>query len=67
MKLGLTPLMVAAEKGLEEALEMLVEVGADVNATDSEGKGVVARSGSISVLRFLLDAGIDLDHRDSSG
>ncbi|XP_063864542.1 26S proteasome non-ATPase regulatory subunit 10-like isoform X2 [Scylla paramamosain] len=64
---GLTPLMVAAEKGHEEALKTLVKVGANVNATDTGGKGVVARSGSSSVLRFLLGAGLDLDHRDSSG
>ncbi|MPC15253.1 Death-associated protein kinase 1 [Portunus trituberculatus] len=64
---GVTPLMAAAEKGQEEALKTLVKAGADVNATDSEGKGVVVRSGSSSVLRLLLDAGIDLDHRDSLG
>lgn len=64
---GLTPLMVAAEEGQEEALKALVKVGADINAMDTGGKGVASRSASISVLRFLLDAGIDLDHRDSSG
>ena len=64
---GLTPLMVATEKGHEEALATLMKVGADVNAEDYAGMGVVARAKTNTLLKFLLSAGADLDHRDSSG
>ncbi len=63
-ELSLTPLMRAAMAGHVEAVKLLIEAGADVNAHDARRIGntalnEVAGDGSFVMIEMLLEAGAD--------
>ncbi|MDR3331699.1 MAG: ankyrin repeat domain-containing protein [Synergistaceae bacterium] len=69
-----TPLMMASAWGGDlEILSILLRAGADVNARDDDGRGVLACAtiwgGPISpeIVATLLEAGADVDARDNEG
>jgi ankyrin repeat protein len=83
---GVTPLMAAAgvgfsggasgdrtkeeEKGALEAVKLMVELGADVNAVSTEGWRAVhgaAYTGAEEILQFLVDKGAKLDVKNEWG
>jgi ankyrin repeat protein len=67
---GWTPLMSAASTGSMRVVNLLLGVGAEVNATNSGGRSAVfyaASKGHAPVLQLLLDAGADVSVRDSVG
>lgn len=65
---GITPLMAAAETGSVEAMKMLIERGADVNAKNSYGSTALIWSVSdAKKVRILLDSGADVDVAARSG
>lgn len=64
---GNTPLMNAARKGWEEAVQLLLEAGASVHEVNAKGVGVnimAARSHSVPCLEMLLAAGMNPLLRD---
>ncbi|GMB07454.1 ankyrin repeat domain-containing protein [Thermolongibacillus altinsuensis] len=67
---GNTPLHYASEKGLRELVRLLVENGADVNATNKEGDTpliVAAQSGQVEIVKFLHEHGADIHHANHEG
>ncbi|MCW3100263.1 MAG: Ankyrin repeat and protein mask, partial [Chthonomonadaceae bacterium] len=63
-----TPLMHAAAEGKDATVRLLLERGAKVKLTDSQGTDALhfaAESGSVTCVRLLLDAGADVNSRDS--
>jgi ankyrin repeat protein len=59
---GVTPLMVAAERGLLEVVEALAEAGAELEATDRNGSTPLAHAvaaGQLEAARALLERGAD--------
>src|SRR5947207_3060441 len=59
---GRTPLIVAAESGQLEALEVLVQSKASLNHQDSAGKTApmrAAENGKLQAARFLIKSGAD--------
>jgi ankyrin repeat protein len=72
-KTGLTPLMLACEKNSRELVQLLLERKAAVDAADAQGRSVLVRSvanalngkASSEILGLLLDAGADIEARDS--
>jgi ankyrin repeat protein len=74
--LGVTPLMITAEKGFEDIAHVLLARGTDVNAADKWGStalmraasgGFMADSGHPGMLRLLLAAGADANACDGLG
>jgi len=66
---GCTALMLAAEKGHEEAGRLLIEMGANVNRADKFGETVLMhaiKSGSQSACKWLLELKADINMRDKS-
>ena len=58
---GRTPLLVAAAYGRQECLEMLIEAGADINASDTKNDGnnalhLAAINGHVKIVGVLLEA-----------
>jgi len=67
---GFTPLLFAARQGCVECARVLVDAGADVNATDPDGiSGVLLAiiNGHYDVAALLLDRGTDPNLADKSG
>ena len=65
-----TPLFHASAKGFAEAVRVLVEAGADVNATKYVGRRPLhpaAEGGRTEVTRILLGAGADPNARERAG
>ena len=71
---GWSPLMVAAYHNKIEAVQLLVESGADLYASNCNGTTVLMyakdgaeRAKDTSVLKWLLDSGVDTSMRDQRG
>ena len=67
---GLTPLMWASKVGNLEAVRVLLDAGANPNATDVAGWSPLffaVRSQHLRVVRELIDRGASLDLRDCEG
>ena len=68
---GQTALHFAADRGSIDCLRLLIETGANVNAVDCDGIGVLqtALSAGLDVasIRLLLEAGADPDATDEDG
>jgi ankyrin repeat protein len=68
---GTTPLMYAAAKGAVAMLDVLLAAGANVSATDNEGRTALhhacTRDGDPRAVRALLAAGADPDALDKHG
>ena len=75
---GTTPIMIAAYKGQPENVQLLINAGADVNATEQDGstalmwiltwlKNEEADQKRLSCARLLLEHGADVNAVDSRG
>lgn len=75
---GTTPIMIAAYKGQPENVQLLIDAGADVNATEQDGSTALmwiltwleneeADQKRLSCARLLLEHGADVNAVDSSG
>ena len=65
-----TPLLVAALRGHDDAVKVLLENGADVGLTDitnSSALHVAAGYGRLKIVRMLLEAKVDVNGRDAGG
>jgi TonB family protein len=63
-------LMRAAEEGNTATVRVLLELGADVNAKDDDGRTSLmgaAQKGHTAAVRALLDAGADANAKDDDG
>ena len=63
---GKTPLMAASEEGHDEVVRVLLDAGADVNASEENGKGALyyaSDEGHTSTAQLLLDRGADVSAR----
>ncbi|KAL0269173.1 UNVERIFIED_CONTAM: hypothetical protein PYX00_006985 [Menopon gallinae] len=69
--LGQAPVLVMfAQEGMTEMVSLLIEFGADVNLTNSQGctaLTLAAARGHFEVVRQLVTAGASLGHCDTSG
>jgi N-acyl-D-amino-acid deacylase len=64
----ITPLMYAAEVGTADAMRLLIEHGADVNAQNAFGSTALMWSGADAAkVRLLLDHGADVNKTAKSG
>jgi ankyrin repeat protein len=66
----LTPLMFAAREGHLDSARLLVDAGANVNATVGDGKdalGVAVFNGSYDIASFLIDRGANVNQADAQG
>lgn len=64
---GLTPLIIAAKKGLYSIAQTLLSKGADVDGTDKDGMTPLmyaVKHGHADVVRMLLDEGADVKKKD---
>lgn len=67
---GRTPLHLAALRGRQEIVILLLENGADVNAADNKGQTALhktCRLGHIETSKILLENGADKELRDKKG
>jgi len=63
-----TPLLIATRDGRMEAVKVLVEAGADVNAITADGKngiGLAIFNGSYDIASYLVDQGADVNQADA--
>lgn len=69
-KAGVTPLMLAAQTGFTEGVQLLARHGAQIDVGNSAGETplmLAVHRGDLALLRVLLRAGADPDRRDNSG
>lgn len=68
---GQTPMMLAARfpshKERQKLLEMLIDAGADVTATDKDGNNLLYYTNDSVIVRKLLCAGLDINCRNNNG
>ena len=72
---GWTPLMKASEAGRVEIMQLLLDRGANIEATNRKGRGALSFAAAPSMhrpnvlegLRLLLHRGADKDHADNDG
>ena len=68
---GVTPLMIAASKGLVEIAKMIIQAGANVNEQNDEGWTALHKAASdqnkSSIVALLMESGINLDLKNKSG
>ena len=67
---GLTPLNLAAYQGKADIVEVLLDMGADMNIGDNENSQPVhnaAVAGHIPVLELLLARGVNIESKDDNG
>ena len=60
----------ASDKGHVECVSILIEAGADVNATDDAGISILGAAvfgENVDVVKMLLEAGADPDKKDMDG
>lgn len=65
-----TAVIAAADAGAQEALEVLIEAGADLDAEDKQGETALIKAvlkGHIRIVRALVDGGADMNHTDYTG
>ncbi len=65
---GYTPLLLAAENGMAEAVPALLKAGADPKAKMDDGRTLLmmaARSGKAQIVKLLLQKGQEINARDS--
>ena len=69
--LGRTPLHIAAEKGYAEIALFLVENGAEVNVTDTNGNTplifIIHKTGNLEITRRLLEKGAVVNAQNRTG
>ena len=61
-----TPLLLAAARGLEDAVELLIDLGMPVDLAAADGKRALhfaAEAGHVGIARRLIAAGADIDRR----
>ena len=64
------PLHIAVQAGLTDAVKTLVDAGADINATDHDGRTplhMAAKLGNAKIVKILLDAKADPNTGDDNG
>ena len=57
-------MLIAARKGWGDALQMLIEVGADLDARDKEGQTAIllaVAKNRVEAVRILIEAGADIN------
>lgn len=62
-----TLLMSACQSRSLSTTKHLLQLGADVNAVDQEGKSALFYASDVKTAKALLDAGADLTHLDNNG
>lgn len=72
LKIGISPLSLAAENGHKTMVELLLEAGAELEATDSNGNGRTAlhravEKGNYTVTELLLNKGAQINAQDKNG
>lgn len=69
-KVGITPLMNAAEHGMIEIVELLLKKGADINAKTAKNETPLhyaAAGGNVEIAKILLAHGADLHAKTTDG
>ena len=68
---GVTPLMIAASKGLVEIAEVIIQAGANVNESGDEGWTALHKAAldqkDAAICDLLMASGINVDLKDKSG